>query len=113
MQTHQKKFEICTECNNRFARRSNLQRHRRNIHGKYLGGQSDNNTDGVKEIKDKHNPRTNFTLASEKPMDIIEELEEFPLLEPEDMEEVFAEFGITTAEIFGQVFKYFKIFGQF
>ena len=116
MQTHQKKFEICTECNNRFASRGNLQRHRRNIHGKHLRGKSelnnDNNTDRVKETEDKHNPRTNFhsTLASEKPMDIIEELDEFPLLEPDDMEEIFAEFGLTTPEIFEQVFKYLQIF---
>ena len=29
----------------------------------------------------------------------------FPLLELDEMEEIFAEFGLTTAEMFGQVFR--------
>ena len=84
-----------------------MQRHRRNIHGKQFGGKcepdNDNNTDTVKET-DKNSTRTNF---SGNPVDIIKELEEFPLLESADMEEIFAEFGLTSAEIFEQVFKYF------
>ena len=120
MESHQKKFEICTECDNRFVSRANLQRHRKNIHGKQLGGKcepdNDNNTDKVKEaedLADKNNTRTNSPLANEKPLDIIKELEEFPLLEAADMEDIFAEFGLTTAEIFEQVFKYFQFFQIF
>ena len=117
MAIHQKKFEICTECGNGFASKDNLSRHKRNIHGdgkndkeKQLKGKSepdnDNNTDMAKETK----PFTNginsvSTFTPETPMDIIKELEEFPLLEPDDMDEIFAEFGLTTAEIIEQVFR--------
>ena len=118
METHQKKFEICTECDKRFASRANLQRHTRNIHSGGMETQlkgkcepdNDNNTDKVKETEaldaDEIDIRTNpfSILDGEKPMDIIEELEEFPLLEPEDMEEIFSEFGLTTEEIIEQVF---------
>ena len=77
---------------------------------------NDSNTDEVKEaedLADKNNTRRNSPLANKKPLDIIKELEEFPLLEAADMEDIFAEFGLTTAEIFEQVFKYFQFFQIF
>ena len=115
--SHQKKLHICTECDNRFSSKDNLKRHMRNIHG---GGKksegkpakgkrepdNDNNTDVVKETKPFNDEiKSLSTLASEEPMDIIEELEEFPLLEPDDMEEIFSEFGLTTSEMI-DLFKY-------
>ena len=104
----------CTECGNRFASKDNLRRHVRNIHGsrknykeKQLKGKAepdnDNNTDMAKDTVGI-NSLSPFGPA-EKPMDIIKELEEFPLLEADDMEEIFAEFGLTTAEMFEQVFR--------
>ena len=117
MEIHQKKFEICTECGNRFASKDNLRRHIKNIHGdgkndkeKQLMGKSepdnDNNTDMVKETKPFTEEINSLSTSTpDTPMDIVKELEEFPLLESDDMEEIFAEFGLTTAEMFGQVFR--------
>ena len=80
---------------------------------------NDNNTDMAKETKpsaDGINSISTFNPSYGQPMDITKELEEFPLLEPDDMEEIFAEFGFTTAEMFEQVFKeeetYFAISQQ-
>ena len=112
-----KKLNICTECDNRFASKDSLRRHMRNIHGdgknykeKELKGKSepdnDNNTDMAKETKPfTDGIKSLSTSTPDTPMDIVKELEEFPLLEPDDMEEIFSEFGLTTAEMFGQVFR--------
>ena len=116
MESHQKKFEICTECDNRFASRANLKRHTRNIHDggkeeKFKGKcepDNDNNTDVVKEteaLDAEENDTGTDALSNETTLDIINELEEFPLLEPADMEAIFSEFGLTTAEIIEQVFR--------
>ena len=110
-------LNICTECGNRFASKDNLRRHVRNIHGgrkndkeKQLKGKAEpdndnntdmaNNTSGIDSLS-AFGPG----IVSDQPVDIIKELEEFPLLEADDMEEIFAEFGLTTAEMFEQVFR--------
>ena len=122
--------KTCTECDNTFASKDSLRRHMRNIHGngkndkdKQFKGKSepdnDNNTDMAKETKpsaDEMNSLSTFNPSYGQPMDICKELEEFPLLEFDDMEEIFAEFGFTTAEMFEQVFReeesYFAISQQ-
>ena len=124
-------LNICTECGNRFASKDNLRRHMRKIHvgrkndkEKQVKGKAepdnDNNTDMAKDTDgidsfsafgQPDKPKSFGT--ADKPMDIIKELEEFPLLEADDMEEIFEEFGLTTAQMFEQVFReeesYFEI----
>ena len=51
----------------------------------------------------KNNPNTEH--STEKAMDITKELEESPLLEADDIENIFEEFGLTSSEIIGRVFR--------
>ena len=103
---------ICIDCNSTFTRKHDLKRHMMRIHavGKEPNKKepdNDNNVERVKESDDneslKHNSNTKH--LTEKAVDIAKELEECPLLEADDIENIFEEFGLTSSEIIGRVFR--------
>ena len=109
---HDTKRIICLYCNITFTRKHDLKRHMMRIHavGKEPNKKepdNENNVDKVKETDDtdasKHVSNTNH--STEKALDITKELEECPLLETDDIENIFEEFGLTSSEIIGRVFR--------
>ena len=109
---HNTKPIICIDCNISFTRKHDLKRHMMRFHavGKEPNKKepdNDNNVEKAKETDDnessKHNSNTKY--STEKALDITKELEECPLLEADDIENIFEEFGLTSSEIIGRVFR--------